>query len=134
MVISVLTSLAIAIVIVFLWGWLGDWSQTRFRRESAAYWARYDLTCPNCRTRYPRDENTNEWTTFCGESNTGRSLSCPTCNEQADFRRTEEAPEFMAYLHQPRRCLECSELFNGVPDSACPVCSTVRHVLADKAE
>jgi len=130
MVTNFLIALAIAVAIVFIWGWLGDWSQTRHRRESAEYWASHELQCPNCDVPYPRDAATREWSTFRGESNTGWSFACPDCGEQAAFRRADPEPEFEDYWDQPRRCLECSELFTGGPASACPICSTVHRVLA----
>lgn len=131
MVTNFFIALAIAVAIVFVWGWLGVWSQTRRPRESAEYWALHEMRCPNCDVRYPRD--VAKWSVFGSESIDERSYACPDCGEKAEFRRADPEPEFTTYGYQPRRCLECSELFNSRPDSACPVCSTVRSALENKA-
>ncbi len=131
MLTNFLIALAIALLIVAVGGCLDYCWQSGFRRQSretAAYWASHEVRCPNCDLPYPSNADKSQWV---GSTNTGWSFACPDCEEQAEFRRTDsDEPEFVCYLDHPRRCLECSELFIGNLESACPICNTVRHVLA----
>ncbi len=64
MVTSFAIAFLIAATIVFVSGWLGDWTQTRARREEDAYWTAQALNCPSCGKQYPIDVAPVCWTTF----------------------------------------------------------------------
>jgi hypothetical protein len=130
MVTNLIIAFVLAVAIVFVWAWLGDWAGTRSRHADDAYWASHELHCPNCNVLYTPDCVSNRWVTFSESPMNGASLTCPSCGEIASFSHTDDAPRYLSLCDQPRECLSCGERFNGVPDSACPVCSATRSPLA----
>jgi hypothetical protein len=121
---SLTIALGIAILIVVIWPWLGDWSGSRSRITDDKYWASAGLACPNCEHPYQLADIQSRWTTFSESPEIGVSIHCPECFEIAEFERTEGIPKFIAYARQPRLCGQCAERYNGILESSCPTCGS----------
>ena len=126
---NVIISLLLSIAIVAILAWLGDWGGTRSRNRVMKYWQQYTpLCCPRCGTDYLPDSAHGEWSTDHGPG--GWTFTCQFCGEIAYFRHEPGQPTFAQLAQQPRRCIECGDVFVGVPDSTCPVCGLNRQELA----
>lgn len=120
---SFIISLGIAIVVVGMWAWLGDWSQSRARKEEDEYWQASELSCPLCMTPYSISAIESRWVTFSEiPCIGGASFRCSNCSEIGDFERTTGCPRFIGFAMQARICCHCNERYSGNADSLCPIC------------
>jgi len=123
-VVSLAIAFGIAISIVAIWAWLGDWSQSRARKSDDEYWTSVRLACPNCASSYGLTYIQSRWTTFSEAPENGATIRCPECFEIAEFGRTTGTPNFISYALQPRLCCQCAERYNGTLESSCPNCAS----------
>ena len=121
---SLTVAFGIAILIVMIWAWLGDWSGSRSRMSDDEYWASAGLACPNCEHPYRLADIQSRWTTFSESPENGVSIHCPDCFEIAEFERTTGIPKFIAYARQPRLCGLCTDRYTGTLESSCPTCGS----------
>ncbi|QDU58589.1 hypothetical protein Pan181_48280 [Aeoliella mucimassa] len=125
---NLIIALVLAVGIVVLWGWLGDWSGSRSRSAEQQYWLSQQLHCPNCGTQYHLQSPLTQISCF-GERvpQSGVSLVCVRCDEVAIFACYEfsEPPMFTGFDRRTRQCSNCGEQCNSTPDEACPICGSV---------
>jgi hypothetical protein len=124
---ELIISTILAISIVAILAWLGDWAGIRVRRRQEDYWNSHSLlACPCCGQFYEPSSRVGDWSATCGGGD-GWVFHCKTCGEDAFFKAEQGPPTFEGFGSQPRRCLECGDLFFGKPDATCPTCAQKRH-------
>ena len=124
-VVSLGISLMIAILIVAICAWVGDWFGVRIDADEERFWDSVTLDCPNCRSRYS-DGDIRSRSRFCADDGPdGVYIRCSRCLECARFSREENEACFDGWSYQWRSCGECGELYNGDIETACPVCGAV---------
>jgi hypothetical protein len=134
----------VCIVLVFLGVMVSHiWLIWREACERERYWASEPAACPRCLTNYGTNrgqdlcvsrlvdfdetysstKSAQDWEPFLGE----REFHCSQCGTTAVYER-KKGPPILLYNYrpedvcQPRRCLDCNDVFSLPEYGECPVC------------
>ncbi len=121
---TILFTLVLAMLLVALAGWAGDWTGSRSRKEDDRFWRSSAVCCPECYRPYREEDIDGRSYIMWEHKHAGAVFSCSSCKVASEFLRGDSSFSYVGPSPQFRRCQTCNSLFNGIPTDRCPVCGS----------